>query len=151
MIRHFVTACYPVLDGKVAMVFHKKLRTWLPPGGHIDENEIPSEAAIREVKEETNLDVEIISDLRGTFGDDHVMEEPLPFRIQIEDIPDKKIGLHQHIDLVYVARVKRDSLRISHESEDIGWFSKEELLALDGIFENTRQLGLIALGIAGEG
>jgi 8-oxo-dGTP pyrophosphatase MutT (NUDIX family) len=30
---------------------------WLPPGGHIDPHELPHDAAVREVHEETGLAV----------------------------------------------------------------------------------------------
>jgi len=42
---------------------------WMPekwglPGGHIEENELPKDAAVREVKEETNLDLNNIFKLK---------------------------------------------------------------------------------------
>ncbi len=42
------------------LIFHRKLKKWLPPGGHIDPNEMPSETAIREAFEETGLEIELI-------------------------------------------------------------------------------------------
>lgn len=42
----------------VLFVHHKKLNKWLFVGEHIEENEDPETAVLREVKEETNLDVE---------------------------------------------------------------------------------------------
>ncbi|MFH1779835.1 MAG: NUDIX domain-containing protein, partial [Candidatus Micrarchaeota archaeon] len=39
----------------VLLIFHKKLGLWLPPGGHINEGEMPHEAVLREVKEETGV------------------------------------------------------------------------------------------------
>jgi 8-oxo-dGTP pyrophosphatase MutT (NUDIX family) len=39
------------------MLKHKKLGKWLPPGGHIEPNELPDDAACREVLEETGLKV----------------------------------------------------------------------------------------------
>ncbi|MEA3450492.1 MAG: NUDIX domain-containing protein, partial [Bacteroidota bacterium] len=39
------------------------------PGGHIEHNETPDEAIIREVKEETGLDVEIVGDLDKSLED----------------------------------------------------------------------------------
>jgi 8-oxo-dGTP pyrophosphatase MutT (NUDIX family) len=42
---------------KVFLVFHKHARYWGFPKGHAEGNETPEEAASRELKEETNLDV----------------------------------------------------------------------------------------------
>ena len=47
--RHFTVAVFVVWEGKVLLHFHRKLGMWLPPGGHIEEGELPDEAAVREV------------------------------------------------------------------------------------------------------
>ena len=44
-------------DGKVMLVKHKKVGAWLCPGGHIDPNELPHQAAEREFWEETGIKV----------------------------------------------------------------------------------------------
>lgn len=36
---------------------HKKLGKWLPVGGHIEQGELPDMAALREIKEESALEV----------------------------------------------------------------------------------------------
>ncbi len=46
--KHFVATGYVVRDHKTLLLFHKKLQLWLPPGGHIDEGELPEEALRRE-------------------------------------------------------------------------------------------------------
>ncbi len=46
-----------IYEGKVLLVKHKKLGIWLNPGGHIDEGELPHEAAQREFFEETGVKV----------------------------------------------------------------------------------------------
>lgn len=38
------------------LFFHKKLNAWAPPGGKIDDNELPEIAAVRELKEEVDID-----------------------------------------------------------------------------------------------
>jgi 8-oxo-dGTP pyrophosphatase MutT (NUDIX family) len=41
----------------VLLHLHRKLGMWLPPGGHIERDELPDDAAVREVFEETGLRV----------------------------------------------------------------------------------------------
>ena len=50
-----------VHNGKVLLIKHKKLGYWLAPGGHVEEDELPHEAAEREVWEETGLKVKAVS------------------------------------------------------------------------------------------
>ena len=51
--------------GELLTIFQKKWNCWVFPGGKIEENETPEEAAKREVWEETNLiieDLEIVGE-----------------------------------------------------------------------------------------
>jgi 8-oxo-dGTP pyrophosphatase MutT (NUDIX family) len=47
---------------KVLFIFHKQLQRRLPIGGHIELEEHPEQAAIREAKEESGLDVELVGE-----------------------------------------------------------------------------------------
>ncbi len=47
----------------VALLYRSKQDDWSFPKGHIENDETPDTAALREVKEETGLDVEIIGEL----------------------------------------------------------------------------------------
>lgn len=56
-------------EGKVLLIYHRR-GEWLMPKGHIEPGETTEEAAIREIKEETNLDAELITQVgenRYTF------------------------------------------------------------------------------------
>jgi ADP-ribose pyrophosphatase YjhB (NUDIX family) len=123
--RDFTVATFVLHEGKTLMLWHKKLAMWLPPGGHIDPNELPDEAAVREVKEETGLDVVLLSE--------PAMEQlpgPLqlarPEGIQLEDVAPG----HQHIDLIYFARpVDPAAVRpvANDEVERLGWYGRTDL------------------------
>jgi 8-oxo-dGTP pyrophosphatase MutT (NUDIX family) len=75
---------------------------WLPPGGHIDAPELPDEAAVREVREEAGIEVELVG-VRGVEleGPDMPLQLVRPEGIQLETIAPN----HQHIDLIYFATV----------------------------------------------
>ena len=123
--RGFVATVFVIHADKLLLVFHKKLKKWLPPGGHIHENELPDEAAVREVKEETGLDIELLGEKQPKTSE---IVEPLfrPELVQLENI-DQNGEMHQHIDLFYLARPRTHDISISEESEDIKWFSLENM------------------------
>ena len=50
--RHFTVAVFVVWQERVLLHRHAKLGMWLPPGGHIEPDELPDDAAVREVEEE---------------------------------------------------------------------------------------------------
>ena len=106
-VREFTVAVFVVHEGRVLLHRHKRLGLWLPPGGHIDEGELPDQAAVRETLEETGVDIELVEAplaagvLRAAaVGEPERLVQPLG--IQLEDIAPG----HQHIDLVYAARLR---------------------------------------------
>lgn len=59
----------------ILLMYNKKLNKWLQLGGHIETDEISEESVIREVKEETGVDIHIIS--RNDFDN-----SPVPISIE---------------------------------------------------------------------
>jgi len=59
MIRKGVSAIVLNKKGEVLLVQRHDLRTWVFPGGHINEGEKPQQAIRREVKEETGVEIKI--------------------------------------------------------------------------------------------
>jgi 8-oxo-dGTP pyrophosphatase MutT (NUDIX family) len=144
MQKHFVTSVYILEDNRVLLLMHPKLKKWLPPGGHVEENETPIEAALREVEEETGLLVEL-------FSDEHVWIEKWnansfhrPFLCLIEEIPPyKDQAAHQHIDLIYLARPLPNSQIKPTPDHPLRWFTFDEVRSLrsdEEIFAETQEV-----------
>lgn len=92
----------------VVLLKHKRLGFWLQPGGHIDPGESPFEAAVREAREETGLDVQVPGG-----------GEP---RLVHVDVHPGGRG-HTHLDLRYVLDGgDADPTPPEDESQEIGWF-----------------------------
>lgn len=109
-LKHFTaTAMIRNANGEFLLHKHRKLGFWLPPGGHIDPNEEPQEAVIREVLEETGLACKVLScgyPFRSQVTDStHTQSLPLPLAILKEFIADKQKGNHWHIDMVYLCEL----------------------------------------------
>ena len=159
MKKHFTATALIIHDNQVLLLFHKKLGSWLPPGGHLEDNELPHECAIRETKEETGLNIEIISSrIEKIVGDEIAWELPRPAFIQAWEIPrpqfmleevipeNKKEEEHRHIDHVYLAKPLHTNLH-PQEGHKLKWFTLEEIKNLpdEEIFENCKQICLTAL------
>jgi len=98
--RHFTATGYVAREDAVLLHWHRKLAMWLPPGGHVEANEDPVQAALREAREETGLEVELIEQRPGFAFQTPRQVQP-PAVILIEDIDDPIDGPHQHIDSIY--------------------------------------------------
>lgn len=130
--RHFVATVYPVCDGATLLHEHDRLEMWLPPGGHIDRDELPHEAALRECREETGLDVDLVAP-HGGLESDTARSLPEPQQFLLEDInvhEDGSVG-HQHIDFVFYGRADSRTVdplgRDEAPPEAWEWFSTADL------------------------
>ena len=111
------------------MHWHAKIRAWLPPGGHVEANEDPVQTVLREVKEETGLNVSLVATYpKSTVTG--VIPLDIPFSIQIEDIHDPDEGDHQHIDFIYFT-VPLGTKRLDQppiiDPTQWRWFTRAEL------------------------
>jgi 8-oxo-dGTP pyrophosphatase MutT (NUDIX family) len=122
----FTTSVYIVRDNTVLLHIHKKLGIWLPPGGHVELDEDPNEAAVREAKEETGLDVELVGEGR-TYDTPYDGRDLIPPRFLNRHFYDESYA-HEHIDLGFFARPKNaDEARHEIEGGSIRWFTKADL------------------------
>jgi 8-oxo-dGTP pyrophosphatase MutT (NUDIX family) len=98
---------------------------------------------VREVQEETGLEVELLG-AQGRWGQVQVLRTP--FCILLEDIEPG----HQHIDLIYFARVKGGDIRLDpREASSYRWYSAEELDSPE-IAQDIRILGRQAIAAVEE-
>ena len=126
---------------KVLLVHHKKYDKWIQPGGYIEKFENPIEAAIREVKEETGLNIDFINKYLESTNDGVTNFLQLPEFFLEQKIPTyKDQPEHFHLDMQYVIEVEEQILKHNiSESHGIGWFTKEEALKLP-IHEDTMKI-----------
>jgi 8-oxo-dGTP pyrophosphatase MutT (NUDIX family) len=130
--RHFVATVYVVNNGATVLHEHDKLDMWLPPGGHLDREELPHEAATREVREELGLDVDLLAS-PGELASETATSLPQPQHFLLEDINtrDGEVG-HQHVDFVYYGRAESRELDPGPGEAPVTaweWFTPERLRA----------------------
>ncbi len=142
-------------EGKVLLVKHKKLGIWLNPGGHIDKDELPHQAAEREFWEETGVKVvafdPFVESLVGGGEDSTFFPNPIStnvhwvnhesydLRMQAEDtskrVPTKKWkrGCEQHVGFFYLLKAVDgfEFTQNTEETDGIAWFSLEEILNIE--------------------
>ena len=85
---------------------------WIFPGGRINENENPKEGLIREVKEETGLDIRIINPIDVvSWGKEEDHRYAVFFKCKL--------------------RSKKQDVKLSHEHQSYNWLSLDQLDKID--------------------
>lgn len=120
----FTVAIFVVHDSRVLVIHHRKLDKWLPLGGHIELDEDPEQAALREAREESGLDVELLGDRPPTTSPG-TRALIAPRFLDIHRITDT----HEHIGMIYWARPGKSAAVTcaAAEHHDIRWCSAAEL------------------------
>ncbi|MGC9071620.1 MAG: NUDIX hydrolase [Acidilobus sp.] len=138
MVRKCVVASGVLIeDGNVLLIRHEKLGVWIYPGGHVEPDETPSEAVVREFREETGLDVAPVGRLQRV-GSGEAVDEVLPIAI-LREIVRYPTETHIHYDLIF--RVKR----VGGELRNGKWFSVSEVDSIE-TYENVRNVIKLAAG-----
>lgn len=138
-------------ENKMLLVKHAKLEMWLAPGGHIEDNELPHQAAEREVLEETGVSVQTIDPFFHLPRENPTEFHPSPLSSNLHWISEQNYqqrlkhgaeyqkekkwqrGCEQHFNALYLVlpRAGVEYSRDTRETTDIGWFSKQELQDLE--------------------
>ena len=136
MRRAFSVAVYARRGDRVLVIEHRRLKTWLPIGGELEEGETPLEAAVRELREETGLTAQFRRLANALDG-----------------VPEGMIGYEEHqagskglhMNFVFVAEVAADAdVTPNEEFGAFRWVDRAELDALESPL-NVRQFGYVAL------
>jgi 8-oxo-dGTP pyrophosphatase MutT (NUDIX family) len=154
VIRHFTATAFVVDGSRTLLHWHRRLQQWMPPGGHIELNEDPVQAVLREVHEETGITAEVIP-TTAALSFDYPEQLPVPYTILVEDIPGPGEP-HRHIDMIYFCRAVAGAAHETRDDPTLRWVDELELrenAALDvvgcGISatvpEDVRVLALVAI------
>lgn len=140
-----VVCGYLIENDNILLIHHKKLDMWLPVGGHIDKNETPDNALIREYKEETNLDIELLN-MSKKYDKNIKYNVALPVYTNVHNVGD-----HDHYCLFYLCKLRNSNnneITIKHDEViDYKWLTPEEISNNDKIRDNIKSQLLSAFEI----
>lgn len=110
-------------EKRLLLIHHAKLNLWLPVGGHIEKDETPDEALRREIKEETNLNVELLNKSKIPLEENVKENLTVPFYVNVHSVGD-----HDHCSFFYVCKtLNPERLKTNEETKGFMWIKKEEL------------------------
>jgi ADP-ribose pyrophosphatase YjhB (NUDIX family) len=122
--RDWTVAVFVVWQGRIMLHRHPKLGRWLPCGGHVEAGELPDDAAVREVEEESGVRVRLLG--RPAVDAPGPRQLVPPRGVQLELIAPG----HEHIDLVYLATPQLPYEGRLRGDPTLGWFDPPALARL---------------------
>lgn len=100
---------------------------WCLPGGHLEAGESVTEGLVREVKEETGLDVEVVR-LTGVYSTPHrVLEYADGSRFHV-------------VALNFEARIVGGTLSVSDETSEFMWCPSVDITTLDIVASHVERI-----------
>lgn len=133
----------------IVLVHHPRYGRWMLPGGHVEPEENPAEAALREVAEETGYAARLLDPYPDPVDTaDLSPGVPLPVRIGEYQVPAERRHPHPHVHVDYLYVALAGQPRATPELR-FDWFDPTDLAGLD-MFPDTRALaGRFAARFAG--
>ena len=114
-------------EGNILMLRRKDNDKWTLPGGTLDFGESLTDCAVREVREETGLQIRITG-LIGTYTDPQVL------------IAYSDGEVRQEFTLVYAAEIESGELEIDDESKEAAWIPLSSAVELPLADSQRRRL-----------
>ncbi|MGQ9573556.1 MAG: NUDIX hydrolase [Dehalococcoidia bacterium] len=127
MKQHFTCTGFVVDGDKTLLLWHQRLQAWVPPGGHLEPDEDPVTAVLREIREETGLAAEVLP-LGQTFPFSYPGQIVPPYTILLEDSSEPGEP-HKHMDLIYFCRSTNSASLRPPEGATLAWVDEEALHA----------------------
>ena len=111
-----ITMSAIILDPKIAsvlLVWHRKLNRWLQPGGHVETDEEPLAAALRETEEETGIPQRHLRPVIKGLID-----------IDVHRIPAwQQVPTHEHFDLRVLLLSEVTQIRAGSDAARVHWLN----------------------------
>ncbi len=147
----WVVSAFIVCRDRVLLIKHVKLGCWLGVGGHIEADETPDEALVREIEEETGLlwgrvypMVRPTAEMEQAKGHNRVAQLT-PHAVEVHDYP--PVPGHRHACLVYLLHSTTEEVKESEEGA-LRWFTDEEIEAMSELLPSIRLYARLALAEA---
>jgi 8-oxo-dGTP pyrophosphatase MutT (NUDIX family) len=137
-----------VVEGsRVLLRKHDKYGIWLSVGGHLELDEDPTQAAVREVEEEVGLRVELVGGISAPdFGEPGYRELTPPVFLNRVSINET----HDHVTYTYFGRRESGELKPERADDELRWFGRAELERNDvGIKRSVLYYAMAALAALG--
>lgn len=122
----FTVETFIVHGDRVLLRMHDKYKIWLSIGGHIELDEDPNQAAVREAMEEVGLQIALVGQSAPSEFNGATYRELLPPRYMNRH---RISDMHEHVTLVYFATSDSTDVRPSgdDQSDEWRWFSAQDL------------------------
>ncbi len=124
----YTVEVFIVHKNRVLLRRHDKYKIWLSVGGHVELDEDPNEAAVREAREEVGLDITLYE------GNRHFKYETVGNRQLIPPIALGRHNItpeHEHVTLIYFASSNSDAVVPEKPGDVWKWVDREEMEAME--------------------